>query len=181
MPAPYFCLDGGNTTMEQISTLAPGEVSKAPRANATVGTFERHRKTEGKFNPKFLIMGLVIVAAALFIVFSAMQGATVYYLEVNEVQTKLANKTIGTEPVRMNGQVVPGTIVKSADGNTHTFKVSDMKQKDRVITATFRGVAPDTFNDEAQVVLTGKVDNSGVFVSTEMLAKCPSKYSTTAG
>jgi cytochrome c-type biogenesis protein CcmE len=148
----------------------------------SVSTFERHRRTEGKFNPKFLIMGLVVVAAAFFIVFSAMQGATVYYLEVNELQAKLATKSLGVDPVRMSGQVVPGSIVKSADANTYTFQVMDMKQRERfMITARFTGVTPDTFNDEAQVVLTGKVDPvSGVFVATEMLAKCPSKYSTTA-
>jgi cytochrome c-type biogenesis protein CcmE len=167
--------------MERISTIAPGEVAKITVAKTDNGTFERHRKTEGKFNPKFLIMGLVIVAAAFFVVFSAMQGATVYYLEVNELQAKLAAKTLGVDPVRMNGQVEPGTIVKSPATNTYTFKVVDMKQKDRFIMARFTGSPPDTFKDEAQVVLTGKVDPvSGMFVATEMLAKCPSKYSTTA-
>jgi cytochrome c-type biogenesis protein CcmE len=146
----------------------------------TIEGFERYRKSATRTNLKFIIMGVIILAAAAFIVFSAMQGATVYYLEVNEVQAKLATNTLGTEPVRMGGQVIPGTIKSGMVSGSYVFEVSDMKEKAKTLTVTFRGVVPDTFKDEAQVTVTGKYDpNTKMFVATELLAKCPSKYSTT--
>jgi cytochrome c-type biogenesis protein CcmE len=147
---------------------------------AFTGQFEKHRKSTFQLNIKFLLVGLVIIGAAGFVIFSAMQGATVYYYEVHEVKAKLASGGLGTEPYRMAGQVVPGTIRKGDTADTFIFTVSDMKQKDLTVTASYKGVVPDTFKDEAQVTLTGKFDPAkGAFVATEMLAKCPSKYSTT--
>lgn len=167
--------------MARANTIVPGEVSKLSQAKTGVSGFEHHRKTEGKANYKFMVLGAVIIAAALFIVFAAMQGSTVYYFDVSEVQAKVTAKTLGVEPFKMSGQVQPGTIVKDPAGNTVTFKTVDMKHKEQFIMARYTGVTPDTFKDEAQVVLTGKIDPvTGMFVATEMLAKCPSKYSTTA-
>ena len=39
---------------------------------------------------------------------------------------------------------------------------------------------PDTFKDGAEVVVKGTLDGQ-TFVSTEVMAKCPSKYQAQAG
>ena len=46
-----------------------------------------------------------------------------------------------------------------------------------IVDAVYRGVVPDTFKDEAEVVLKGRFD--GTTFHTEpngVMAKCPSKY-----
>jgi len=45
----------------------------------------------------------------------------------------------------------------------------------------FTNIPPDTFQEEGEVVLTGKLNAEGVFESDEMSAKCPSKYEEEAG
>jgi cytochrome c-type biogenesis protein CcmE len=42
--------------------------------------------------------------------------------------------------------------------------------------ARYDGLPPDTFTDDAEDVLTGHLTPEGVMKSTEMTAKCPSKY-----
>ena len=38
------------------------------------------------------------------------------------------------------------------------------------------GPIPDLLQNEAQAILTGKMDSSGVFQADEILLKCPTKY-----
>ena len=40
----------------------------------------------------------------------------------------------------------------------------------------YRGIVPDTFQDEADVVLEGITGPDKVFAADTLLAKCPSKY-----
>ena len=40
----------------------------------------------------------------------------------------------------------------------------------------YAGIVPDTFRDEADVVLEGEVGSNGLFRAETLLAKCPSKY-----
>lgn len=162
--------------------MASNRIMESPSSNKLLKEYEKHRKSPSKTNLKFYIVGIAIAAAAVFIVFSAMQGATVYYYDLNEIQAKISSGTLPTEPYRVAGQVIAKSIV-NGEGNTVTFEVSDLKLKDstRLMKVTYSGAIPDTFKDDAQVTVTGKYDPSKqMFFATEMLAKCPSKYSTTA-
>jgi cytochrome c-type biogenesis protein CcmE len=44
-----------------------------------------------------------------------------------------------------------------------------------IVEASYTGVVPDTFKDEAEVVLHGQLTPTG-FKSDNIIAKCPSKY-----
>ncbi|MNC87236.1 Cytochrome c-type biogenesis protein CcmE [compost metagenome] len=72
----------------------------------------------------------------------------------------------------MHGYVVPGSIGRKRDALDYQF---DLQRNGQVVRAYYSGVVPDTFKDEAEVVLTGEL-TSGGFMATEMTAKCPSKY-----
>ncbi|MBA3270250.1 MAG: cytochrome c maturation protein CcmE [Acidobacteria bacterium] len=46
-----------------------------------------------------------------------------------------------------------------------------------IVTATYKGVVPDTFKNDAEVVLKGTLSPEGFAVSPNgVMAKCPSKY-----
>jgi len=45
----------------------------------------------------------------------------------------------------------------------------------KVLRATYTGIVPDTFKNDAEVVLEGTLGPDG-FHATGMTAKCPSKY-----
>ena len=72
----------------------------------------------------------------------------------------------------MPGYVVPGSIAGTHDRLKWKF---DLQRNGKVISATFSGAPPDTFKDNAEVVLTGQLTAHG-FTATDMTAKCPSKY-----
>ena len=40
----------------------------------------------------------------------------------------------------------------------------------------YNGPKPDLLRDEAQAIMTGQIDESGVFYADELLLKCPTKY-----
>ena len=63
--------------------------------------------------------------------------------------------------------------VKAAQ--SRTFTVVDPKSQ-AVLPVDFTGIIPDTFVDDADVVVEGKRRDDGVFEATTLLAKCPSKY-----
>jgi cytochrome c-type biogenesis protein CcmE len=60
-----------------------------------------------------------------------------------------------------------------------SFTAVDAVDPTQTMKVVYNKIVPDTFKDDAQVVVTGTYSN-GVFSASEMLAKCPSKYSSTA-
>jgi len=45
----------------------------------------------------------------------------------------------------------------------------------------YKGVVPDAFQPEAEVVMEGTLAPSGTFEAASLLAKCPSKYNPLKG
>jgi cytochrome c-type biogenesis protein CcmE len=46
----------------------------------------------------------------------------------------------------------------------------------KTITVRYAGIVPDTFKDDAEVIVSGSVKGDGTFVAKDLIAKCPSKY-----
>lgn len=124
---------------------------------------------------KFLIGGLVVVAAIASLAFFAARENMVYYYTVTELQGKGSSTN-----VRVSGDLVSGTLVKGNVGEPIEFKIYDPADKGKVMFVTFTGVVPDTFkddpNNQVQVVVEGDYLTDGTFNADFLLAKCPSKY-----
>ncbi len=120
-------------------------------------------------NWKFVIGGLVVALVIGYMVFNGMQGTMVYYQTVSELK---ANGPQAGQ-VRVAGTVVDGSIQRDVKNVTVNFTMSDAGGS---LPVSYKGVPPDTFKDGADVVVEGRLDSSGSFVATNMLAKCPSKY-----
>ena len=112
----------------------------------------------------------VLAAAFGLLLYSTMGEDMQYYKFVDEVVTQPAaweGKTL-----QVHGYVVPGTIKRKRDALDYRF---ELQRNGQVMHANYIGIVPDTFKDDAEVVLTGYLTPDG-FVATEMAAKCPSKY-----
>ena len=126
---------------------------------------------------KFVIGGLVIVAAIASLAFFAVRQNMVYYYTVSELQKKGPSQN-----VKVSGDLVVGTIKKGAVGEPITFQIHDKASKDKVIFVSYTGAVPDTFreprpNEPApEVVVTGDLLQQNKFAAVDLLAKCPSKY-----
>lgn len=119
---------------------------------------------------KFIFAGVVIVLAIGYLIFSALQSTTMYYLTVGELKAK--GEVIYDEPVRLGGKVLDGTIDFNRDTRVLRFTVTDGKENLPVV---YSGVVPDAFKPDADVILEGKFSGSA-FEAKTLLAKCPSKY-----
>jgi cytochrome c-type biogenesis protein CcmE len=61
----------------------------------------------------------------------------------------------------------------------YRFKVHNTGQE---VLATYTGIVPDTFKDEAEVVLKGTLRSDGFHVAPNgVMAKCPSRYEAKKG
>jgi cytochrome c-type biogenesis protein CcmE len=121
---------------------------------------------------KFAVAGSVLVLAVGYLILTGMQNTTVYYLTVGELQSRGAG-ALG-RPVRVAGNVTPGSVEKLNGGLALRFTVEDESGSFPVVYKG--GPVPDIFGEQVQVVVEGKVQPDGTFAADTLLAKCPSKF-----
>jgi len=98
----------------------------------------------------------------------------VYFLMPAELAERAAaDQTIYNVGLRIGGNVVKGSITRDVGTQTVTFQVTDGTATYPVV---FRGIPPDTFTDEVQVVVEGRLSPDGTLQATNVLAKCGSRY-----
>ncbi len=122
---------------------------------------------------RVLIGGIIVFLAIGYLGYMGFKGSATYYYTVSEL-IEQGNSVYG-ENVRVNGQVVPGTVEQEAQGRILRFTIVDI-DGDESLPVVFQGVAPDSFKDGAEVVAEGQLNPDGVFQANTILAKCPSKY-----
>ncbi len=119
-----------------------------------------------------LTIGLVVIAGGLVTLAGvSFQQNLVYYVTVSEFLD--GGVSLPAQGLRVNGRVVPGSIVRSDEGLGVTFAITDGA---RSMEVAYAKELPDTFKGGAEVVVEGRVRQDGVFHASFLLAKCPSKY-----
>ena len=146
--------------------------------------------------PKFIIGGVMILAAVVYLIFSATTASAERFMTVDEMLAETPE--IVGDSLRITGAVVGETIQYDADTLTLTFEIAHApadfneieeqgglaevlyqavtdpnRQRVKVI---YIGVKPDLLRGEAQAIMTGKLDENGVFYAEELLLKCPTRY-----
>jgi cytochrome c-type biogenesis protein CcmE len=121
---------------------------------------------------RFLIVGLVVAAALGYLGFTAFQGASMYYLTVDELLAR--NDAAYGERVRIMGKVEEGSVERGSETNTLRFAVAG--EDGASLPVVYSGVVPDAFKQGADVVVEGSLGRAGTFAADSLLVKCPSKY-----
>ncbi len=124
------------------------------------------------------MVGLVGVAAVVtYLVWTGVSDTMVYYLTPAELMAKVADDpTFMDVGVKVSGKVIPGTYEKIPGELLHRFQVRDLADESITFVVEYRDALPDTFTDEAEVVLEGRMEAGGVFQATTVLTKCGSRY-----
>ncbi|MBM3819437.1 MAG: cytochrome c maturation protein CcmE [Acidimicrobiia bacterium] len=117
------------------------------------------------------ITGLVLVLAFVGLMYSTLSEGTEYYKHVDEVLASPAEwqgKRLQVHGFAKDVRQKPGTL-------EYRF---DVENNGKVIRAYYAGIAPDTFKNDAEVVIKGALQADGTFLVNEdgIMAKCPSKY-----
>lgn len=125
-------------------------------------------------NAKFLVAGALIVGGICYLMFSGINRSMVYYYTLTELSEQSAS--LSGQGVRISGFVRPGSIDRDKNGSRVQFEVYE-KSTNQEIPVVYSGIIPDTFKDNAEVVVEGIYDpSSPTFTANTLLAKCPSKY-----
>jgi cytochrome c-type biogenesis protein CcmE len=128
------------------------------------------------------VAGGVIALAVAYLVMMGLQGATVYFLTVSELQARGASAQ--NQVLRVSGTLVPGSLMRDADGLSVHFLIADPAAS-TPLTVTYKGgQVPDTMADTSasniEIVAEGKLTAQGTFTATDVLAKCPSRLEEAA-
>ncbi len=146
---------------------------------------------------KFLIGGLLILAAVVYLIVSSTQANAQYFLTVDELKSR--GTAIVGQDVRISGAVIGDTIQYDPKTLTMTFTVANIPGDNNEIdkegglaavlhaavtnpnASTLKVIVvgqpkPDLLKNEAQAIMTGKMGQDGVFQANELLLKCPTKY-----
>jgi cytochrome c-type biogenesis protein CcmE len=121
---------------------------------------------------KIAVTSVVLVLAFGGLLWSTLRDGTEYYKHVDEVMT--SPQAWEGKRLQLHGYVVADSILRKRDSLEYKFKVQN---KGSVVDATYTGIVPDTFKDNAEVVLKGRLGPDGFHVDPNgVMAKCPSKY-----
>lgn len=145
---------------------------------------------------KFVIGGLLIIAAVVYLIYTSTQASAEYFLTVEELAAK--GDQVAGRNLRVSGAVIGESINYDPQTLTLEFTVAHVPGDNKDIEAqgglakvlheavtdpgrqrlevVYSGVKPDLLRDEAQAIMTGRIGEDGKFHADELLLKCPTKY-----
>ena len=119
---------------------------------------------------KITATSAVLILAFAGLLWSTLREGTEYYKHVDEVMSAPA----AWEGKRLQLHGYAFDVRRKPNSLEYRFKVQN---KGSVMNASYTGVVPDTFKDDAEVVLKGRLSPDGFHVDPNgVMAKCPSKY-----
>lgn len=119
---------------------------------------------------KWAALGVVVAACVGYLVYSASGGSSEYYLTVSELRSRATSGD-----VRVAG-VVQNDVQRSDGGLQVQFTEKDGTAS---MPVEYHGTLPDIFRPGITVVAEGRLGADGIFHARSVLAKCPSRFSTT--
>ena len=117
-----------------------------------------------------IVSGLLILGLIVALVLNAFQSNLVFFFSPTQVAAGEAPKG---KSFRVGGMVKQGTLKREPDGVTLRFVMTDT-EKDMIV--AYQGILPDLFKEGKGAVAQGKLNDDGVFVASEVLAKHDENY-----
>ena len=117
---------------------------------------------------KSYIIGAVVVALAMTMAMYSFKSTMTTYVSVSEAK-------VATRPVQVAGMVASGTKQYNLQDNKLVFTLREDSGDEMAV--EYGGQKPANFDDVTKVVAIGKYNTERhVFMATEVLVKCPTKY-----
>jgi cytochrome c-type biogenesis protein CcmE len=121
---------------------------------------------------RLILIGLMLVGIGLAATFAlkAFNENLMYFFSTTDVAEGKAPKDA---LFRLGGMVVKGSVARPSEDLLVRFKLSDFSKE---VTVEYSGILPDLFREGQGIVAKGRLDNRGVFVAEEVLAKHDENY-----
>jgi len=115
-----------------------------------------------------IVGALIAISIAAVLILNALNSNIALYVTPSEVA---AGKSPTGQVFRIGGMVKDGSVKR--DGLTVNFVITDMVKD---IPVAYTGILPDLFKEGKGAVIQGRLDPSGKFVASEVLAKHDENY-----
>ena len=145
---------------------------------------------------KFVIGGILILGAVVFLIWTSTAASAEYFLTIDELNAK--GSGVVDKNLRVSGAVIGDSIQYDAQSLTLSFEVAHVPADNLAIETegglaevlhqavidpsrarikvVYVGPKPDLLRNEAQAIMTGHMGQDGVFYAEELLLKCPTRY-----
>ncbi len=125
-----------------------------------------------KRHQRGILVALVLagVAIAITLLLQALDEEILYFYTPQQV---VAGDAPDGKRFRLGGLVIPGSIQRASGSLKVSFLVTDNQ---KTLPVEYEGVLPDLFRDGQGVIAHGTINDGGVFVADEVLAKHDENY-----
>lgn len=125
-----------------------------------------------KRKQRLILVGLMLtgVGLAAFVGLKAFNANISLFRSPSDVVAGMVSE--GTQ-FRIGGMVVEDSVQRRTDNLEIQFEVTD---RVNTVAVSFDGILPDLFREGQGIVANGKLNNAGVFVASEVLAKHDENY-----
>lgn len=113
---------------------------------------------------------MATLGLAVALTLAAFDDNLVFFSSPTDIHTR---DIPGDRKFRLGGLVEEGSVAKSNDGLTTTFRVTDLAN---TVPVSYTGILPDLFREGQGVVTEGRLGADGVFVAESVLAKHDENY-----
>ena len=109
-------------------------------------------------------------AMAAFLVFKGLsENINLFYSPSDLKKEKISVDN----QIRVGGMVKKDSINKESNSLRISFVITDFEED---LLITYEGILPDLFSEEAGIVAKGKMNEQGIFIAKEVLAKHDENY-----
>ncbi|MFM1760148.1 MAG: hypothetical protein RLY75_1419 [Pseudomonadota bacterium] len=115
-----------------------------------------------------IVGALIAISVAAVLILNALNSNIALYVTPSEVA---AGKSPAGQVFRIGGMVKDGSVKRN--GLTVNFVITDTVKD---IPVAYTGILPDLFKEGKGAVIQGRLDPSGQFVASEVLAKHDENY-----
>lgn len=163
---------------------------------ADASSERRRRKSIMKGNMKFIVAGLLIVAAVVYLIVTSTGSTAHYFLTIEEIEA-MGEEAMGRR-LTVSGAVLGDTIDYDPSQPRLTFTIvqvpGDPREVERAgglakvlhaavndpdaprMDVIYEDVKPDLLQHESQAIIRGQLAEDGEFYADEVLLKCPTRY-----
>ena len=121
---------------------------------------------------RLYLIGMMVagVGVAAWLALNAFDENLMFFFSPSEVAE---GKAPTGHPFRIGGLVANESVKRKSDGLTTAFDVTDNAE---TVTVEYTGILPDLFREGQGIVAMGQLNEGGVFVASEVLAKHDENY-----
>jgi cytochrome c-type biogenesis protein CcmE len=121
---------------------------------------------------RLILIALMVIGAGIATAFAlkSFNDNLMYFFSTTDVVDGKAPKDA---LFRLGGMVVKGSVARPGQDLTVRFKLTDFNKE---VTVQYTGILPDLFREGQGIVAHGRLNEQGVFVAEEVLAKHDENY-----